>query len=40
MVIGLTVTHEFIYARTKKPKREISFPNATLANRMGVKKEG
>lgn len=38
--IGKPVTHEFVYTRTKKPKREKSFPNATLADRMGVKKEG
>ena len=38
--IGKPVIHEFIYTRTKKPKRENSFPDVTLADRMGIKKEG
>lgn len=38
--IGKPVTHEFVYTRTIKPKRENSFPNVLLAERMGVKKEG
>jgi putative SOS response-associated peptidase YedK len=38
--IGKPVIKEFIYTRTKKPKRENSFPNVTMADRMGVKKDG
>jgi putative SOS response-associated peptidase YedK len=38
--IGKPVIQEFIYTRTKKPKRENSFPDLTLAERMGVKKDG
>jgi hypothetical protein len=37
--IGKPVILEFIYTRTKKPKRENSFPNVTLADRMGGNKE-
>jgi putative SOS response-associated peptidase YedK len=38
--IGKPVIKEFIYTRTKKPKRENSFMNITLADRMGIKKDG
>ena len=38
--IGKPVIQEFIYTRTKKPKRENSLPDLTLADRMGVKKDG
>jgi hypothetical protein len=38
--IGKPVIQEFIYTRTKKPKRENSFPDITLVDRMGIKKDG
>ncbi len=38
--IGKPVYQEPTYVRYKKQKRENSFPNVTLADRMGVKKEG
>lgn len=38
--IGKPVYTEPIFVRYKKPKRENSFPNVLLAERMGVKKEG
>lgn len=38
--IGKPVYTEPTYVRYKKPKRENSFPNVLLAERMGVKKEG
>jgi putative SOS response-associated peptidase YedK len=38
--IGMPVIKEFIYTRTKKPKRENSFPNVTFADRLGIKKDG
>lgn len=38
--LGKPVYQEPTYVRQKKPKRENSFPNVTLADRMGVKKEG
>ncbi len=38
--IGKPVYNEPIFVRYKKPKHENSFPNVTLAERMGVKKGG
>lgn len=38
--IGKPVTHEFIYTRTKKVKREKGSVNLTLADRVGIKKDG
>lgn len=38
--IGKPFYQEPTYVRYKKTKRENSFPNVTLAERMGVKKEG
>jgi len=37
---GKTVYQEPTYTRMKKPKRENSFPNFTLADRLGLKKDG
>ncbi len=38
--IGKPVYHESVNVWKRKPKRENSFPNATLADRMGGKKGG
>ena len=38
--IGKPVYQEPTYVRQKKMKRENSFPNVTLSDRMGVKKDG
>lgn len=37
---GKPIYQEPTYTRYKKQKRENSFPNATLADRMGIKKDG
>ena len=38
--LGKPFYQEPTYVRQKKPKRENNFPNVTLAERMGVKREG